>query len=168
VNKFSSLKNQLPKISASATAHAAAVAAQSAPRDQSTTAAGAAAAAAAAAAGPIGPPGSAGSAGGPAGSAEESGSGADGPAPVGDLVRDCRLLMKTLVLGLKNIVWGITSCNPTAGRDYRLAAGGAAVGGAGATPGVPGAPGSSPWGGATGNALILLSLCVSLVLFLSL
>lgn len=26
---------------------------------------------------------------------------------------DCRLLMKTLVLGLKNIVWGISSCTPS-------------------------------------------------------
>ncbi len=25
---------------------------------------------------------------------------------------DCRLLLKTLVLGLKNIVWGISSCSP--------------------------------------------------------
>ena len=29
-----------------------------------------------------------------------------------DEVKDCRLLMKTLVLGLKNIVWGISSCTP--------------------------------------------------------
>lgn len=28
-----------------------------------------------------------------------------------DQVKDCRLLLKTLVLGLKNIVWGISSCN---------------------------------------------------------
>lgn len=28
-----------------------------------------------------------------------------------DNVKDCRMLIKTLVLGLKNIVWGISSCN---------------------------------------------------------
>ncbi|KAL6045043.1 putative transformation/transcription domain-associated protein [Balamuthia mandrillaris] len=35
-------------------------------------------------------------------------------------VKDCRLLMKTLVLGLKNIVWGISSCSPA----FRLMTGG--------------------------------------------
>eukprot|EP01114_Cavostelium_apophysatum_P014185 TRINITY_DN3613_c0_g1_i5.p1 TRINITY_DN3613_c0_g1~~TRINITY_DN3613_c0_g1_i5.p1 ORF type:complete len:3612 (+),score=1106.25 TRINITY_DN3613_c0_g1_i5:200-11035(+) len=29
-----------------------------------------------------------------------------------DNIKDCRLLMKNLVLGLKNIVWGISSCTP--------------------------------------------------------
>ncbi len=54
---------------------------------------GAAAAAAAAAAGPIGPPGSVTSGGS---TSEEGG---DGPVPVAETMRDCRLLMKTLVLG---------------------------------------------------------------------
>ena len=30
-----------------------------------------------------------------------------------DNIKDCRLLLKTLVLGLKNIVWGIGSCTPS-------------------------------------------------------
>ena len=29
-----------------------------------------------------------------------------------DRIKDCRILLRTLVLGLKNIVWGISSCSP--------------------------------------------------------
>eukprot|EP00026_Physarum_polycephalum_P000015 Phypoly_transcript_00015.p1 GENE.Phypoly_transcript_00015~~Phypoly_transcript_00015.p1 ORF type:complete len:3639 (+),score=586.09 Phypoly_transcript_00015:159-11075(+) len=45
-----------------------------------------------------------------------------------DTVKDCRTLLKTLVLGLKNIVWGITNCGPS----YQRAVG------------VPGSQGAQP------------------------
>jgi hypothetical protein len=135
VNKFSSLKNHIPKLAAAPAAAASGTAAPAGGnKDSAHPPAGPHPHGAAAPAQPHGPgphgaaalplPGSASSImekerdrdrTDSRGGADRSGASAGGDeyeaAPnAGEMVRDCRLLLKTLVLGLKNIVWGISSC----------------------------------------------------------